>query len=55
VQVYWAAPIVAAILTTTTYRGIFGFGRAPDEEDAECNELEEMGRPRNSAILLNAA
>jgi hypothetical protein len=53
-QVYWAAPIVAAILTTTTYRGIFGFGRAPDD-DAECNELEELGRSRNSAVLLNSA
>jgi hypothetical protein len=54
-QVYWAAPIVAAILTTSTYRGIFGFGRAPVDEDADCNELEEMGRSRNSAVLLNSA
>lgn len=53
-QVYWAAPIVASLLTTTTYKGIFGFGRAPDDEDADGQELEELGRPRNPVVLNSA-
>ncbi|XP_059468913.1 aquaporin-4-like isoform X2 [Neocloeon triangulifer] len=44
---YWLAPILSAILTTTLYKTVFGFGQLEKEEEIDTNEMEDLGITNN--------